>query len=478
MTEKPNKRRHALALTLPGALLLTGGLVSTAGAAELPATGGVYQLVVKKSGKCVDVPAASGANGALLQQWGCTEGAAWQQFTLAADGSGRYRLVNRSSGKCVDVPGGSKVSGVQLQQWGCAAQANQQWTLAPSGTDAYQIVNVNSGLCMSDKGASTANGAAVIQETCTANSNKQWAFRPVGGSTAPATVASDGTGTYRTVQAAVNAIGTGNTEPVTITIKPGTYREQVTVPADKPFITLKGTGDSPDDVVVIGNRNAGDHGTAGSATVVAKGHDFRATNLTLANDFDENSSDTGDQALALYLDADRAVLDDVRLLGDQDTFLVNNSARTYVVDSYVEGTVDFIYGGGTAVFHACTIHEKRSTGGPITAASTPADKAYGFLFYRSTVTGAVANTTQLGRPWRADAQVLYRESSLSSALATAQPWTDMSTNSWKNARFAEYRNTGAGATVNGNRPQLTDAQAANHTPQKYLAGTDGWNPVR
>ncbi|WP_164494129.1 MULTISPECIES: RICIN domain-containing protein, partial [unclassified Streptomyces] len=64
MTEKPNKRRHALALTLPGALLLTGGLVSTAGAAELPATGGVYQLVVKKSGKCVDVPAASGANGA------------------------------------------------------------------------------------------------------------------------------------------------------------------------------------------------------------------------------------------------------------------------------------------------------------------------------------------------------------------------------------------------------------------------------
>ena len=28
-----------------------------------------------------------------------------------------------------------------------------------------------------------------------------------------------------------------------------------------------------------------------------------------------------------------------------------------------------------------------------------------------------------------------------------------------------------------NRKQLTDAQAANYTPQKYLAGTDGWNPI-
>ncbi|MFS0698009.1 pectinesterase family protein [Streptomyces nitrosporeus] len=479
MTGKPNKRRRVLPLALPAALVAVGTLASPAGAVVSPGAGGVYQLVVKKSGMCVDVPGASSANGALLQQWGCTEGAAWQQFTLQAEGSDRYRLVSRSSGKCVDVPAGSKESGVRLQQWGCGSgQANQQWTLVPSGTGTYQVVNVNSGLCMSDKGASTASGAAIIQETCTHNSNKQWAFNPVGGSTAPATVAADGTGTYRTVQAAVNAVGSGNASRVTLTIKPGTYREQVNIPADKPFISLKGLGDSPDDVVIVNNRHAGAYGTAGSATVVALGHDFAATNLTLSNDYDENPADTGHQALALYLDADRAVLDDVRLLGDQDTFLLNNKARAYVVDSYVEGTVDFIYGGGTAVFHGCTIHEKRSTGGPITAASTPADKAYGFLFYRSSITGAVSNTTQLGRPWRADAQVLYRESSLSSALATAQPWTDMSSNSWKNARFSEYRNTGPGATVNGNRPQMTDAQAADHTPQKYLAGTDGWNPVR
>jgi pectinesterase len=191
----------------------------------------------------------------------------------------------------------------------------------------------------------------------------------------------------------------------------------------------------------------------------------------MANDFGE-----GSQAVAANLNGDRSVFDNVRWLGAQDTLLVNNY-RTYVKNSYVEGTVDFIFGGGTAVFNATSIYEKRSTGGPITAARTDAANPYGFLFYKCTVTGATSNTTQLGRPWGADAQVLYRESSLSATTATAQPWTDMSSNSWKNARFFEYKNTGAGATTNGNRPQMSDATAPNYTPQKYLAGTDGWNPV-
>jgi hypothetical protein len=63
------------------------------------------------------------------------------------------------------------------------------------------------------------------------------------------------------------------------------------------------------------------------------------------------------------------------------------------------------------------------------------------------------------------------------SLRTSQPWTDMSGNSWRNARFAEYRNTGAGAGTGANRPQLPDSRAGGDTPRKYLAGSDGWNPV-
>jgi pectin methylesterase-like acyl-CoA thioesterase len=449
------------------ALLLVVGLPQPALAA--PATGVTYQLKVTKSGMCLDVPGASAANGALLQQWGCTANSAWQQFTLVLSGS-NYLIKNVNSGKCVDVPDWSTTSGVRVQQYTCvASQANQQWRLAASGPGTYQVINVNSGLCLSDKDASTSSGAAIIQETCTANTNKQWAFADL---TAGATVAADGTGQYTTVQAAIDAVPANNTTRRTITIKPGTYREIVTIPAGKPYVTLRGLGSAASQTVIVNNHSsAGGWGTSGSATVFVNGADFAAANLTMANDYGE-----GSQAVAANLNGDRSVFDNVRFLGAQDTLLVN-AKRHYVKNSYVEGTVDFIFGSGTAVFQNTSIHQKRGTGGPITAARTDAANPYGFLFHKCSVTGATADTTQLGRPWGQDAQVLYRETSLSSTIATGQPWTNMSSNVWTAARFSEYRNTGAGATVNGNRPQMSDATAANYTPQKYLAGTDSWNPV-
>ncbi|BCY08970.1 hypothetical protein L3i22_040580 [Actinoplanes sp. L3-i22] len=444
-------------------------------AATLPSAGAVYQLAVTKSGMCIDVPAASTSNSTLLQQWGCTAGAKWQQFTLKAVGA-NYQLVNVNSGKCIDVPDFATASGVQLQQYTCvASQNNQLWTLTASGTNTFQVISVNSGLCMSDKDASTASGAAIIQETCTANTNKQWSFVPVsgGGATCPCTVAADGSGTYKTVQAAVDAVPANNTTRQTITIKAGTYREIVTIPSNKPYITLQGAGSSASGVVIVNNHSsAGGYGTSGSATFFANGHDFIATNLTIANDYG-----VGSQAVALNLNADKQILNNVRVLGNQDT-LLTNTGRAYVVNSYVEGTTDFIFGGSVAVFHNSTIHEISSTGGVITAANTAASQTYGYLFYKCTINnGGGTNVTNLGRPWGADAQVLYRESSMTAGIKYSQPWTDMSSNTWQNARFSEYKNTGSGATVNSNRPQLTDAQAASYTPQKYLAGADGWSPI-
>jgi pectate lyase len=163
----------SFAVTVP--TVLVGYAVWPSQAAAIPAAG-TYTLTAATSGKCIDVPAASTADGALLQQWGCTANSNWQQFRLSPVGT-NYQLVNVNSGKCIDVPDWSTTSGTQLQQYTCvSSQNNQLWKLAASGTGTFQIINVNSGLCVSDKDASTANGSAVIQETCTANSNKQWAF--------------------------------------------------------------------------------------------------------------------------------------------------------------------------------------------------------------------------------------------------------------------------------------------------------------
>ncbi len=52
----------------------------------------------------------------------------------------------------------------------------------------------------------------------------------------------------------------------------------------------------------------------------------------------------------------------------------------------------------------------------------------------------------------------------------------MSGFSWKDARFTEYRNYGPGAEVTTDRPQMSEADARDHTVADYLHGTDGWAP--
>ncbi|MFF3444364.1 pectinesterase family protein [Streptosporangium sp. NPDC002721] len=471
----------AVVLAVPATVVAI--MTGTGMAAAAPVAGGVYTLASASSGKCVNVAGASADNGALLVQVACNAAAAEQQWKAVAQ-SGGFNLANGRSGRCVDVPDSSTVSGTQLQQWGCGdgGKPQQLWTFTASGAASgkYLVRSVVSGLCVSNRDGSTAGNNPVVEETCSDVARMQWTFNQVSGpnptpTTGTPTVASDGTGRYRTVQAAIDAVPSNNGGRVVITIKPGTYREIVNV--NKPYVTLRGLGSSPSNTLIVNNRSAYTSGTSGSYTALISGRDVTAENLTFSNDLDESTIPSGHQAVALRLDGDRTTMTNVRVLGDQDTLLVNDSARAYVRNSYVEGTVDFIFGGGTIVFHSCDIHEKRSTGGPITAASTAAGKTYGYLFYRSRITGAANNNTSLGRPWRPDAQVLYRESTLSATIATAQPWTNMSSNTWQNARFLEYRNTGAGATVNSNRPQLGDSQAANYTPQRYLAGSDGWNPV-
>jgi len=487
---RPSRRRTATSLALAVALgaALLGSQMLPSNAAN-PG----YELVNVKSSMCIDVPGASKSSGEELQQWGCTDDT-WQQFTLEDRGSDQYWLRNVSSSMCIDVPSGSKETNVRLQQWGCSAgQTNQLWTLEANGSGQH-LVNVASGLCISTEDGTKASGGAIVQDTCTTNARSQWKLIGSGGSTTtpamstttsssgssgssePAMVDADGSGTYTTVQDAVDAVGTGNDSRVVITIAPGTYRETVTVPQDKPYISFAGTGSSASDVLIVGDHSAGEYGTSGSATVFIYGDDFTASNLTISNDFDETTTEDGHQAVALKVGADRAVFSNVEVLGDQDTLLIN-SDRSYFVDSYIEGTVDFIFGSGTAVFDSCDIYEKRDTGGPITAAKTDADNDYGFLIYRSDITGATDATTQFGRPWGPDAQVVVRESTLSSSIRTSAPWTDMSSNSWQDARFYEYDNTGAGAGTNSNRPQLSSSAAADYTPQKYLAGDDNWAPV-
>ncbi|MGX1270870.1 pectinesterase family protein [Streptomyces phaeoluteigriseus] len=311
------------------------------------------------------------------------------------------------------------------------------------------------------------------------------------------TVAKDGSGQYSTVQAAVNAVPANNASRVVISVKPGTYRELVKVPANKPHVTIQGSGGSRKDTVIVYNNasgtpkpdGSGTYGTGGSATVAVEADDFQARNLTISNDFDEAAhQDIAQQAVALRTAADKVFLDGVIVSGDQDTLLVDTAAkdklgRVYMTNSYVIGNVDFIFGRATAVIDKSVITLKKrwngTSAGYVTAPSTAANRK-GILIANSTVNGDVSDRSfHLGRPWHAggdatlDPQTTVRDTTLSAAIKTT-PWTDMSGFSWKDDRFAEYKNTGAGAgTASSDRPQLTDAQA---TGQEIADWLGGWTP--
>ncbi|MFF7094108.1 pectinesterase family protein [Streptomyces rubradiris] len=311
------------------------------------------------------------------------------------------------------------------------------------------------------------------------------------------TVAKDGSGQYTTVQAAVNAVPANNASRVVIAVKPGTYRETVKIPSNKPHVTIQGTGASRKDTVIVYNNasgtpkpdGSGTYGTGGSATVAVEADDFQARNLSITNDFDEAAhQDIAQQAVALRTASDKVFLDGVIVSGDQDTLLLDTASkdrlgRVYMTNSYVIGNVDFIFGRATAVIDKSVITLKKrwngTSAGYVTAPSTAANRK-GILIANSTVSGDVSDRTfYLGRPWHAggdatlDPQTTVRNTSLSAAIKTT-PWTDMSGFSWKDDRFAEYKNTGAGAgSASTDRPQLTDTQASGQEIGDWLGD---WTP--
>ena len=318
--------------------------------------------------------------------------------------------------------------------------------------------------------------------------------------TAPAcahlVVAADGSGSFATVQAAIDAAPAGGT----VSLKPGTYREVITVPASKTGITLRGTTGKASDVVIDYDNASGTkkpdgttYGTTGSATATIAANGFTATALTFRNSFDRAAHPeiTATQAVAVKATGDRMVFDNVTFLGHQDTLYADTAAvgttgRQYYRNCAISGDVDFLFGRATAVFDRATItalDRGSNPNGYLTAASTRRTNTYGFLIVGSKVVSPAANASfYLGRPWHpggdvdAIAQVVVRDTVLPAAIK-ATPWTDMSGFSWKDARFFEYRNTGPGAGTGTDRPQLTATQAATFTAQRYLAGVDGWNPV-
>jgi pectinesterase len=283
-------------------------------------------------------------------------------------------------------------------------------------------------------------------------------------------VAKDGSGDFTTIQAAIDAVRDYTPIPRTIFIKNGVYHEKLLIPSWKTGITL--IGESVEGTIVDWDdySGKGEINTFTSYTARISGDDVHVRNVTF-----RNSAGPVGQALALFVEGDRVVFDNCRFLGDQDTiFAAGEGARQYFVDSYIEGTTDFVFGPATAYFENCEIHSKKDS--YITAASTPRGVPHGFVFRNCRLTAEPGvEQVYLGRPWRDHARTVFLSSWMGPHIRP-EGWSNWSRpEAERTTYYAEYGNTGPGADRSGRvawSKELSAAQAAEYTKEKVLCDGD------
>ncbi|WP_316817188.1 pectinesterase family protein [Pedobacter nyackensis] len=291
-------------------------------------------------------------------------------------------------------------------------------------------------------------------------------------------VAKDGSGDFKTVQEAINAVPDFRNEVTVIFIKNGVYKEKLNLSASKRMVKMLGesldqTIITYDDYAQKKNRFGEEMGTSGSSGFYIYGDRFSAENITF-----ENTAGPVGQAVALWIAGDKVSFFNCRMLGFQDTlYTYGKGSRQYFYKCYISGTVDFIFGSATAVFEDCTIYCKRA--GYITAASTPDTSKYGYVFKNCKIEGSAPEATvYLGRPWRPTAKTVFLNCELS-PVVKPEGWHNWSNqNNEKTAFYAEYQNRGKGAVASKRvdwSHQLTDEEAANYTTIKIF---NGWDPAK
>lgn len=254
------------------------------------------------------------------------------------------------------------------------------------------------------------------------------------------TVAADGSGDFKTITEALEAIRAYMDYRVTVNIKNGEYHEKLIIPSWLENVDF--IGEDPEKTIITYNDYAklDNMGTFRTYTVRVDGCDLTFKNLTFRN----NAGRVG-QAVALHTEGDNLKFENCRFLGDQDTlFLAGHDSDLQFDNCYIEGTTDFIFGPATAYFNDCRIHSKADS--YITAASTPQDVEIGFVFKNCKLTAdPEVKKVYLGRPWRPYAYTAFIDCEMDSHITPAG-WDN-----WRNpdnentARYIESGSRGPGA---------------------------------
>jgi pectinesterase len=275
-----------------------------------------------------------------------------------------------------------------------------------------------------------------------------------GHPSAPAGCLSVGSSvTYKTVQAAVNALSTSSTSAQCIFIAKGIYREQVYTPMLKSALSIYGetmdTSGYTANTVTITQSKSQDDSTNNDLTATLRAH---TSNLKVYNINLVNTRGQGSQALAVSASSDKQGYYGCQFKGFQDTIMAQEGAQVYA-KSYIEGATDFIFGQRAKTwFDRVDIRVLPASTGYITAngRDSSSNPSY-YVINKSTISAASGNTVKagayyLGRPWRNYSRVVFQSTSMTNVINTAG-WTIWNTGDERTDKveYAEYGNTGDGS---------------------------------
>jgi pectinesterase len=294
-------------------------------------------------------------------------------------------------------------------------------------------------------------------------------------------VSRDGTAEFRNIDDAIEVCRAFMEYHKVIFVKKGVYKEKLIIPSWLNNIEI--CGEDRDNTIITYDDHANiklpatgkPMGTFRTYTLKIEGNNITLKNITIEN----NAAKLG-QAVTLHTEGDKLVFVNCRFLGNQDTIYTGIAGtRLYFKDCYIEGTTDFIFGPSTAWFENCTIKSKINS--YVTAASTPADQVYGYVFnHCRLIADDNVNQVYLGRPWRPFAYTLFMNCDLGRHIRP-EGWFNWSNpENEKTARYMEYNNTGAGAKTSnrvGWCRQLTKKEAAKITLSEVFKECNDWIPV-
>lgn len=309
-------------------------------------------------------------------------------------------------------------------------------------------------------------------------------------------VSRDGTGQFRNISDAVEVCRAFMEYHKVIYVKKGTYKEKIIIPQWLTNIEI--CGEDCDETIITNDDHANipvamalstwpidiaealhpDDGRQKIGTFRTFTLKIQGSRITLKNITVENNAAKLGQAVALHADGDMLTFVNCRFLGNQDTVYTGNArCRQYFKDCYIEGTTDFIFGPSTAWFEHCDIFCKADS--YITAASTPQDVPFGYVFNNCRISCAPQVTkVYLGRPWRDYGYTLFMNSEMPRQIRP-EGWHHWQKEREKTARYLEYNNRGEGAATDKRVAwgrQLTKSEAQKITLNKVFSVNEVWEP--